>query len=38
MPDVKCANCTSYNLDCTYVEASKVCVFIASVSMLTVRI
>ncbi|KAK0448797.1 fungal-specific transcription factor domain-containing protein [Armillaria borealis] len=23
MPDVKCANCTSYNLDCTYVEASK---------------
>ncbi|KAK0455542.1 fungal-specific transcription factor domain-containing protein [Desarmillaria tabescens] len=23
MPDVKCTNCTSYSLECTYVEASK---------------
>lgn len=23
MPGVKCINCSSYNLDCTYVEASK---------------
>ncbi|KAK0213166.1 fungal-specific transcription factor domain-containing protein [Desarmillaria ectypa] len=23
MPDAKCTNCTSYSLDCTYVEASK---------------
>lgn len=25
MPQNRCSNCLAYNLDCTYVEAAKVC-------------
>lgn len=27
MPGNRCSNCVTYNYDCTYVEAAKVCLY-----------